>query len=262
MPLLGLENFSVNINFPVKRFIVNSINLELEAGEIAALVGESGSGKTTLGLGILGLLDTKNHFQISGNVVFDGLKINSSDKSSLTKLRGKGIGYIFQEPLLALNPVFTIGEQLRETIRYHFKLKEPKKHALNWLEKFELNPPKQYYSYYPHQLSGGMRQRVMIALALAANPELIIADEPTSGVDAALTLEIMSLLIKHCQQNKCMLLITHDIGLAAKYSQRLFVMYQGKIIESGHTKKILKAPDHSYTRLLIDKYIHLMNYQN
>ncbi|MBN2412936.1 ABC transporter ATP-binding protein [candidate division KSB1 bacterium] len=262
MPLLELNNYSISYHFPVQTTIVDTISLQIDHGEITALVGESGAGKTTLGLSLLGLLNLKNNVQISGQIIFDGVEIHGSDNNIFGKYRGRRIGYIFQEPLLALNPVFSIGEQLRETIHYHFKTNHAKQQALNWLEKCELTPAQQYYRYYPHQLSGGMRQRVMIALALACDPDLVVADEPTSGVDAALKLEIMSLLIKQCQNNKSILLITHDIGLAAKYSQKLFVMYQGQIIESGRTENIINSPVHSYTRTLIEKFMFLINAHN
>ncbi len=262
MPLLELNNFSISYHAPVQTTIVDSISLQINHGEIAALVGESGAGKTTLGLSLLGLLPLKNLAQISGQMIFHNEKVNISDNNIFCKFRGKHIGFIFQEPLLALNPVFSIGEQLRETIYFHFKTNHAKQLALLWLEKCELTPAKQYYRYYPHQLSGGMRQRVMIALALASDPDLVVADEPTSGVDAALKMEIMSLLVKQCQKNKSILLITHDIGLAAKYSQKLIVMYQGKIIESGRTENIINSPVHPYTRMLIDKFMFLINAGN
>jgi len=262
MVLLELDDFSVSYRLPVECTVVDRISLSLDKGEIAALVGESGTGKTTLGTSLLGLMKTNNSVQISGQMIFDGVDVHVADKNFICKYRGNRIGYIFQEPLLALNPVFTVGEQLRETIRCHDRSGNAKLRALNWLEKCELSPPDQYYKYFPHQLSGGMRQRVMIALALAGDPDLVIADEPTSGVDAALKIEIMSMLVEHCNKNKSILLITHDIGLAANYAQKIFVMFQGRIVEGGRTKNIIKSPVHPYTKMLIDKFLFLMNKHN
>jgi len=259
MALLAIENFSVSYNCPAPKRVVNNVCLQINAGEICALVGESGAGKTTLGLGIPGLLDSSSGININGHIRFDGIDIYHSPAPVLAGLRGKRIGYIFQEPMLALNPVIKAGELLRETIQVHNKTINSKAKTLQWLEKLELKPAERYYHYYPHQLSGGMRQRLMLALALAGDPDLVIADEPTSGVDAAMKHEVMELLVAQCGSGKSLLIITHDIGIAAKYTQKLFVMYKGELVESGSTKELVNQPTHPYTRVLLNKYIHFLN---
>ncbi|HPG40173.1 MAG TPA: ABC transporter ATP-binding protein [bacterium] len=259
MSLLAIDDFSVSYSYPAPKRVVNNVCLHINTGEICALVGESGAGKTTLGLSIPGLLDNSGGVNINGHILFDDIDIYQSSAPVVAGLRGKRIGYIFQEPLLALNPVIQAGELLRETIHVHNKLANSKAEALQWLEKLGLVSAKRYYHYYPHQLSGGMRQRVMLALALAGNPDLVIADEPTSGVDATMKHEVMELLVAHCRTGKSLLIITHDIGIAAQYSQKLFVMYKGEVVESGPTKELVKQPTHPYTRVLLNKYIHFMN---
>ncbi len=257
--MLAVENFSISYSYPTLKRVVNDVSLHINTGEICALVGESGAGKTTLGLSIPGLLDISGGATISGQIHFDGIDIYHTPGLNLSGVRGKRVGYIFQEPLLAMNPVIKAGELLRETIQVHIQPANSKELALNWLEKLGLSPADRYYHYYPHQLSGGMRQRVMIALALAGNPDLVIADEPTSGVDATMKLEIMDLLVTQCRTGKSLLIITHDIGIAAKYSEKLFVMYKGALVENGPTREVVNKPEHPYTRLLLNKYIHFMN---
>ncbi len=233
------------------QYIVDHVNLEIENSSVTALVGESGSGKSTLGYAIMGLLQFKEGALQSGKICYNDkeMPVNEPDYAGY---RGSQLGYVFQEPLLALNPVYTIGQQIVKVLKHHH-IKNPKDTACSWLEQVGLGS-KRIYKLYPHQLSGGMRQRAMIALALAANPELIIADEPTSGIDAVLKYDIMSLLTGLVKQEKSLLFITHDIAIASHFSDYIYVMKKGSIVESGKTVDIIRNPGHEYTQLLVSRF--------
>ena len=250
--LCSVRNLSVRYNEQDKD-VVRQVNLSINDGGTTALIGESGSGKTTLALAMMGLLDPRNGATVSGSMVFQDEPV-TLDSKGLSPLRGRHIGFIFQEPLLALNPLFTMGAQLMQVLTWHH-IPQPKIKAKSWLERVGLLPVDRIYKLYPHQLSGGMRQRAMIALALAAGPELIIADEPTSGIDAVLRQDIMDLLAHLTDEHSGLLLITHDLAVAANYSQHIHVMQSGVIVESGETDRIIREPRHDYTRLLVDYYI-------
>jgi len=252
--LLEVENLSVSYLEPQPVCVVDRVTFCIDYGETMALVGESGSGKTTLAKAMLRLFDHSGKALVSGNIRLEDSDLAGLSEAELNKIRGKKIGIIFQEPLLALNPVFRVGAQIAETIRLHTKLhrKAARERALNLLTQVGLNPARRIYRFFPHQLSGGMRQRVMIAIAFACRPQLIIADEPTSALDAPLRSDLMSFLVGHCQRRRAaLLLITHDLGLALQFSQKIMIMYRGKIVEQGSTASITMRPQHPYTQRLL-----------
>ncbi|GAQ94189.1 peptide/nickel transport system ATP-binding protein [Thermodesulfovibrio aggregans] len=230
--------------------IIEEINFDVEKGEIFSIVGESGSGKTLTGLSILNLLP--DYFKVDGRIIFKNNDILSLDSSWIRKIRGKDISCIFQDPMVSLNPVLKVGYQVAEMFIYHHNLS--KKEAIKNAEKiFNELKISHVINYYPHQLSGGLRQRVMIAMAIACEPELIIADEPTTALDVTVQEEILDLLyllIK--KKGKAMILITHDINILGEYADRLMVMYAGRIMEMGSVEEIFKNPLHPYTRALLD----------
>ncbi len=250
MNLLEVNDFSVWYA-DSDQYVVDHVNLEIGKACVTALVGESGSGKSTLGYAIMGLLQFKEGAFQSGKICYDD-RVLPVDEPDYAGYRGSQFGYIFQEPLLALNPVYTIGQQIVKVLKY-YHVKNPQAAAHSWLEQVGLGG-KRVCKLYPHQLSGGMRQRVMIAIALAANPELIIADEPTSGIDAVLKYDIMSLLTGLVKQKKSLLLITHDIAIASHFSDYIYVMQKGSIVESGKTAEIIRNPGHKYTQLLVSRF--------
>ena len=254
MTLLSIENMQVE--FPTRRgdFIaVQEINLSVKPGEIVGIVGESGAGKSTIGNAVIGLLEAPG-IMTKGQVHLDGLRIDDLDEEMLRAIRGKRIGMIFQDPLTSLNPIETIEAQLMETIELHLKLGEQKtrERAIELIDQVGIPDPEIRIKQYPHQFSGGMRQRVVIALALCADPELIIADEPTTALDVSVQAQILELMKDLCVARKVgMLLITHDMGVIAEIADRVAVMYRSKIVEIGKTRQILGAPTHEYTKSLI-----------
>lgn len=234
--------------------VIEDVNLHINSSEIVALVGESGSGKSVTALSILNAID-KNLGKIeSGEILFLGKNILNMSRKELQKMRGKDISMIFQEPMTALNPVYTIGNQLQEIFRIHEKCskKESKEKALEMLNVVGVSSPKDRLTQYPHEMSGGIRQRVMIAMALACKPKLIIADEPTTALDVTLQLQILSLM-KEINKNfeTSILLITHDLGVVANMANRVIVMYAGQIVEEGSVEKIFNNPAHPYTEGLL-----------
>jgi ABC-type glutathione transport system ATPase component len=252
--LLEVEDLSVTYLGSEETCAVDQVSFTLDHGEVLSLVGESGSGKTTLGLALLNAFAPRNEVKTTGQVRFEEEDLLAISDNQLNKIRGKKIGMIFQEPLLALNPVFRVGPQIAETIQYHYNLKKraARFRAQALLSQMELFPAKKIYRYYPHQLSGGMRQRVMIALAFACNPQLVIADEPTSALNESLRSTLMTFLVEHCQRHRtALLLITHDIEIALQYSKRMMVMHRGKIVEKGLTTSIVMRPQHPYTQRLL-----------
>lgn len=222
----------------------------MEKGEIFSIVGESGSGKTLTGLSIINLLP--DYFRVTGKLIFKNTDILALDSSQIRKIRGKQISFIFQDPMVSLNPVLKAGYQVTEMFIHHFNM--PEKEAIKKTEKiFNELKIAHIINNYPHQLSGGMRQRVMIAMAIACEPELIIADEPTTALDVTVQEEILDLLyflIK--EKQKAMILITHDMNILGEYADRLMVMYAGRIMEMGHVKEIFKNPLHPYTIALLN----------
>ncbi len=232
---------------------VDGVSLELQSGEVFGLVGESGCGKTVLALSILNLLPTPPAKIVSGRIVFEGEDLLSLPPDRLNRVRGRRISMVFQDPLSSLNPVLSIGKQLEETIQAADGLgkSEPKKEAISLLELVGIKDASSRLVQYPFQLSGGMRQRVMIALALATSPSLLIADEPTTNLDVTIQAQILSLL-RDIQRKlgTTTLLITHNLGIVAWLADRIGVMYAGRIVELGN-KELFKKPTHPYTEALL-----------
>jgi peptide/nickel transport system ATP-binding protein len=249
--LLHVSDFSLQIG---SLQAVQQISFSVDAGEQVSIVGESGSGKTVTALSLLGLQPGNI---TSGKAIFHTenkmVDLFSMVGKQLHSLRGKEIGYVFQEPGLCLNPSITCGKQVAEVIRFHLKKtgKEAHSETLRWFSKIGFSEPERMYNSYPHQLSGGQKQRVMLAIAMAPDPKLLIADEPTTALDVTVQKQIMELLHTLCMENNTALLfITHDLGLAKVMGNRTLIMHQGKIVEQGHSKELFSNPRHPYTQQL------------
>jgi oligopeptide/dipeptide ABC transporter ATP-binding protein len=253
-PLLQVRDLA--ISFRTSRGllrVVDGVSFDLAAGECLAVVGESGSGKTVSALALISLLSRRQSV-IEGSVKFKGKELVGLSEDALRPIRGGGIGVIFQEPLSALNPVTTIGEQISEVIVAHRKLswREAKKLAIGYLEQVEISQPDQRVRQFPHELSGGMRQRAMIAMALAGEPSMIIADEPTTALDVTIQAQVLEVLRRTTtERGAALLLITHDLGVVAETADRIAVMYAGQIVETGNAADVLRTPASPYTRDLI-----------
>ena len=250
-PELLVKNLKVSFATSKKELIaVRGISYQLNQGEILALVGESGCGKTVSALSILRLIQEPPGKIVSGEILFAGKDLLKLKKKELQDRRGKDIAMIFQDPMTSLNPVLTIGEQIIETLLRHTSLsrKKAREKSFRLLEQVEIPSPQQKLDQYPHQLSGGMRQRVMIAMALSCSPRILIADEPTTALDVLIQAQILSLLkkIKNDTQMS-ILLITHDLGVVAEVAERVMVMYAGEIVESGSVYDLFRSPLHPYT---------------
>ena len=237
-----------------KNITVDHIDFHVDEGEVVCIVGESGCGKSVTSLSIMGLLG-RGGAVIDGSVFFDDRNLLSMNEKELDKIRGDQLTMIFQDPLTSLNPVFTVGKQITESIKTHMHLsaKEAGERAAMLLEKVGMPDARGVMKKYPHVLSGGMRQRVMIAMALSCNPRLLIADEPTTALDVTIQAQIMELLGQlQKETGMSMILITHDIGLVANPADRVFVMYAGQIIEEASVEELFENPIHPYTRALLD----------
>ena len=233
---------------------VDHIHFHVDEGEVVCLVGESGCGKSVTSLSIMGLLG-RGGAVTDGSVLFDGKNLLSMTEKELDQIRGNQITMIFQDPLTSLNPVFTVGSQIMESIRTHMHLsrEESRRRARELLERVGMPDARGVMKKYPHTLSGGMRQRVMIAMALSCNPRLLIADEPTTALDVTIQAQIMELLGDlQKETGMSMILITHDIGLVANMADRVLVMYAGQIIEEAQTEELFEHPRHPYTMALLD----------
>lgn len=244
--LLNVENLHV---YYKEIPYLEDISFQIKEGEIFSIVGESGSGKTLTGLTLINLLP--EYFSAEGKVLFLGKNILELNKSQIRHIRGKSISIIFQDPTTSLNPVMKIGKQIAEVLICHLKIskKEALQRTFQILDKLKISHT---IHFYPHQLSGGMRQRVMIAMAIACNPELIIADEPTTALDVTVQEEILDLLF-HLVKNegKSLLLISHDINIVSEYADRVMIMYAGRILEQGKVVDIYENPLHPYTKALL-----------
>ena len=253
MSFLKINNLSVDYKMRKETvYAAKNVNIEVNKGEILGLVGESGSGKSTVGNAIINLIDEPGKVS-SGSVILGDLNIHENSKS-IIKYRGNKIGLIFQDPQTSLNPILTVGEQLIETIQTHLNLNKEgaKNKSINLLKEVGIKDAEIRFNDYPHQFSGGMRQRVVISLALCCEPELLIADEPTTALDVSIQSQILDLIKKLTKErNLAVILITHDMGVIAETANRVAVMKSGNLVEIGETKKILTTPQQSYTKSLI-----------
>jgi ABC-type dipeptide/oligopeptide/nickel transport system ATPase component len=254
-PLLQVENLGIEFGAGENLVkAVDGISFGVGAAETVAMVGESGSGKSVTALALTRLLTSPPARYVSGQIKFEGRDLLTLPERDLRAVRGKQIAYIFQEPGSSLNPVFTIGYQIREAIELHRpEVRDVRGEIVAALERVGIRHPAERLGDYPHQLSGGMQQRVMIAMALACQPTLLVADEPTTALDVTIQKQIMDLLreLKRTS-NMSILLITHNFGLIADFADRVLVMFRGKIVEHGPTAEILRRPQHPYTRALIE----------
>ena len=251
-----LEIVGLDVSFPSQHgttYAVRDVSINLKPGEVLGVVGESGAGKSTIGNAVINLLEPPGKIT-NGKVLFQGENISGLDDKEMRDIRGQKIGMIFQDPLTSLNPLMTIGTQLLETITKTTKLagNAAFKKAIELLEAVGIEQPAARFRAYPHEFSGGMRQRVVIALALAGDPDLIIADEPTTALDVSIQEQILELIRVLCRKRKLgVIIITHDIGVIANIADRVAVMYDGSVVETGKARQILMAPKHQYTKSLI-----------
>ena len=253
-PLLEplLEVIDLRVEFPLRHGTlraVNGISFAISPGEVLGVVGESGAGKSVTGAAVIGLIDPPGRIA-GGAIRLGGRRIENLPYETMRKIRGREIGAVFQDPLTSLNPLYTIGRQLVETIRTHLPLSatEALARAISLLEEVGIQAAAQRIDHYPHQFSGGMRQRVVIALALAAKPRLIIADEPTTALDVSIQAQIIELLKRLCRDHgTAVMLVTHDMGVIAETADRVAVMYAGRIVEVGPVDDVIHRPAHPYT---------------
>ncbi len=249
-PLLEVKN--LRVEFPTRRgtlLAVDDVSFDIAPGEVLGVVGESGAGKSLTGNAIIGLLEPPG--RIAGcEIRLEGRRIDNLPYEEMRKIRGHRIGAIFQDPLTSLNPLYSIGRQLIETIQTHLPLSaaQARKRALDLLKEVGIPGAESRIDHYPHQFSGGMRQRVVIALALCANPQLIIADEPTTALDVSIQAQIIQLLKRLCRDHgTAVMLVTHDMGVIAETADRVAVMYAGRIVEIGPVQQVIHDPQHPYT---------------
>lgn len=251
-----LEVKDLRTQFPTRAGLVRAVDgvsFHLERGELLGLVGESGCGKSITALSVMRLIAPPGQI-VSGEIFFDGKDLLKLSDSEMRQMRGDDIGMIFQDPMTSLNPVYTIGEQIAEALRLHQKLsrKQAKQAAIEAMREVAIPDPARRVDDYPHQLSGGMRQRVMIAMALACNPKLLIADEPTTALDVTIQAQILELLNElRKQRDLAVLLITHDLGVVAEVADRVAVMYTGRIVEESPVGELFARPKHPYTEGLL-----------
>ena len=253
-PLLEVKH--LRVEFPTRRgtlLALDDINFDIAPGEILGVVGESGAGKSLTGAAIIGLLEPPGRIA-GGEILLGGRRIDNLPYEEMRKIRGRQIGAIFQDPLTSLNPLYTIGRQLVETIQTHLPVsaEEARQRAIKLLQETGIPAAEQRIDQYPHQFSGGMRQRVVIALALAAEPKLVIADEPTTALDVSIQAQIIALLKTLCREKQtAVMLVTHDMGVIAETADRVAVMYAGRIAEIGPVADVIHRPQHPYTKGLM-----------
>ncbi len=253
--LLRVEHLRIEIPTRQETLVaVDDVSFYIDPGEVLGVVGESGAGKSLTGMAIIGLLDPPGRIA-AGRIYLQGRRIDNLPYERMQAIRGAKIGAIFQDPLTSLNPLYTVGRQLLETIRVHTELTRAQARArtLDLLKEVGIPAAKERIDHYPHQFSGGMRQRVVIALALCANPRLIIADEPTTALDVSIQAQIIALLRRLCRDhNTAVMLVTHDMGVIAELADRVAVMYAGRMVELGSVRQVIKTPYHPYTVGLMD----------
>jgi peptide/nickel transport system ATP-binding protein len=252
--LLSVHNLRVEIATRSGMLVaVDDVSFEIAAGEVLGLVGESGAGKSITGTAIIGLLDAPLRIA-AGDIVFAGTRIDKLRAEAMRALRGRHIGMVFQDPLTSLNPLLTVGRQLVQTMRAHLDMSSDaaRRRALALLAEVGIPAPRERFDAYPHELSGGMRQRVVVALAFCCEPRLVIADEPTTALDVSVQAQVIELLKRLCRERgTAVLLITHDMGVIAETADRIAVMYAGRLIEIGPARATLTHPAHPYTRGLM-----------
>lgn len=252
-----LEISNLQTHFPTKEGIVRAVNdvsFHIDEGELLGLVGESGCGKSITALSIMRLISRPGKI-VGGSIKFNSIELTEASENKMREIRGNDIAMIFQDPMTSLNPVYTVGEQIAEALRLHRKMnkKDAWEATIEAMKEVAIPSPSTRVKDYPHQLSGGMRQRVMIAMALACEPELLIADEPTTALDVTIQAQILELLNELRQTRKlAILLITHDLGVVAETADRVCVMYTGKIVEQSSVEEIFEKPKHPYTQGLIN----------
>lgn len=255
-PLLEVNHVKTGFNIGGQVYnAVDDVSFTLDHGKIVCIVGESGCGKSVLSLSIMNLLPKENGKVVGGEILFEGKNLAELSEDEMNKVRGNDIAMIFQEPMTALNPVFSIGFQLQEVLFNHLKISknEARKKCIDLLKQVGISRPEKIMDEYPHQLSGGMRQRVMIAMAVANRPKLLIADEPTTALDVTIQAQILD-LIRDIQQKREMsvLMITHDLGVVAEMAEEVIVMYAGQIVERGTVDEIFHNPKHPYLQSLLN----------
>jgi peptide/nickel transport system ATP-binding protein len=249
-PVLSVKN--LRVEFPSRRGVltaIDDISFEIAPGEVLGVVGESGAGKSITGTSIIGLLEPPGRIA-GGEIRLEGRRIDTLTGEEIRTIRGRRIGMVFQDPLTSLNPLYTIGKQIVETITTHMNVgeREARKRAIALLEEVGIQAAERRIDAYPHQFSGGMRQRVVIALALCAEPTLVIADEPTTALDVSVQAQIIDVLKRICRDHgAAVMLITHDMGVIAETADRVAVMYAGRIVEIGPVRTVIKEPLHPYT---------------
>lgn len=260
MPLLKVENLSLTLASSSRSAcILDQVSFEVLPGEIVGIVGESGSGKSMTASALLDLLPTPH--TLSGKIEFEGKNLLSLTPKEMNQLRGNRISLILQDPDLALNPLIPIGKQLIEGLCYHKKLNwnEAYERGIDWLSRVGIGDPRARMKQYPHEISGGMKQRLLIAMGLICNPSLLIADEPTTALDVTLQAQILDLICElQKEENMSLLLITHDLGVVARICQKMVVMYAGQVIEAGDVKQVFQSPQHPYTQALLQSRQSLM----
>jgi oligopeptide/dipeptide ABC transporter ATP-binding protein len=254
-PILSVRGLTTELRTERGRFhAVDAVSFDLFPGEVLGIVGESGCGKSMTALSILGLVPRPPGRIVAGEVWFEGRDLVRLSERELQRVRGAKIAMIFQEPMSSLNPVFTIGEQIAETLRHHERLgrRAARARAVELLAMVGIPSPAERLDAYPHELSGGMRQRVMIAIALACNPKVLLADEPTTALDVTIQAQILELLERlQAELGMAVVIITHDLGIVAEFAHRVLVMYAGRVIEEGPVEAIFESPAHPYTRGLL-----------
>ncbi len=255
MPLLDIKNLSVEFTTRAGTFrAVDGIDLTVDEGEVVGIVGESGSGKSVTSLAVMGLLGSNGHV-VADRMMFAGKDLLTMPAAQRRKMTGKDVAMVFQEPMTSLNPCFTVGFQIMETLRVHEGLsgKALRNRAIALLEQVGIPAPETRLSAFPHQLSGGMNQRVMIAIAIACNPRLLVADEPTTALDVTIQKQILDLLVQlQRERGMALILITHDMGVVAETAQRVVVMYAGQVAETRPVHSLFERPRHPYTGALLD----------
>ena len=249
-PLLEVRH--LRVEFPSRRgtlVAIDDVSFTIAPGEVLGVVGESGAGKSVTGAAIIGLIEPPGRIA-GGEILLEGARIDNLPPEAMRQVRGRKIGAVFQDPLTSLNPLYTVGRQIEETIRTHlaFDARAARARAIELLEATGIPAAAQRIDHYPHQFSGGMRQRVVIALALAARPQLVVADEPTTALDVSIQAQIISLLKRLCrEQGTAVMLVTHDMGVIAETADRVAVMYAGRIAEIGPVADVIHRPQHPYT---------------